>query len=64
MTVHPRDPMPPMPPCPHCGRAGLVGSEREVTGDKAVTVFKCHHCEYTWRVPNWETSNRDRRREV
>jgi DNA-directed RNA polymerase subunit M/transcription elongation factor TFIIS len=61
MPIH--DPRDPMSQCPHCGRAGLVGSEREVTGDKAVTVFKCHHCEHTWRVPDWPANDRDQRRE-
>jgi hypothetical protein len=41
-----------MSQCPICGRAGLVGSEREVVGDKAVTVFKRHNCNHTWRVPD------------
>jgi transposase-like protein len=38
--------------CPRCGRTGLVGSEREIIGTKAVTVFKCHNCNHTWRVPD------------
>jgi hypothetical protein len=50
MPVH--DPRNPMSQCPICGRAGLVGSEREVVGDKAVTVFKYHNCNHTWRVPD------------
>jgi transposase-like protein len=36
--------------CPRCGRGGMVGTEREIVGVKAVTVFKCHNCNYTWRV--------------
>jgi transposase-like protein len=38
--------------CPYCGKAGMVGREREVIGSRAVTVFKCHHCNRTWRIPD------------
>jgi hypothetical protein len=38
--------------CPRCGKVGMVGSEREIVGNHAVTVFKCHHCNFVWRVPD------------
>ena len=38
--------------CPVCGKVGMVGREREIVGDRAVTVYKCHHCNNTWRVPD------------
>ena len=36
--------------CPRCGRAGLIGSDREISGQNAATVFRCHNCNHTWRV--------------
>jgi transposase-like protein len=38
--------------CPYCNRAGMVGREREFTKGTAATVFKCHNCNRTWRVPD------------
>src|SRR4051812_38955966 len=46
------DPSNPMAECPRCRRAGFVGRDREITGDQAITVFKCHVCHETWRVPD------------
>jgi transposase-like protein len=48
MPVH--DLRDPMSVCPRCQRAGLVGSDREISGQKAATVFRCHNCNHTWRV--------------
>ena len=39
-----------MSKCPVCGRTGLVGKEHEIVGTRAVTVYKCHGCDNTWRV--------------
>ena len=36
--------------CPVCGRAGLVGKEHEIVGARSVTVYKCHGCDYSWRI--------------
>jgi hypothetical protein len=44
--------------CPRCGKVGMVGSEREFVGEQAVTVFKCHHCNFMWRVPDAPTADR------
>jgi DNA-directed RNA polymerase subunit M/transcription elongation factor TFIIS len=41
--------------CPHCGRSGMVGHDREFVGTKATTIFKCHNCNHTWRVPDAPT---------
>jgi len=45
--------------CPICGKVGMVGREREIVGDRAVTVFKCHHCNNTWRMSDrdWSPPN-------
>jgi hypothetical protein len=40
----------PLARCPVCGRTGLVGKEREIAGARAVTVYKCHGCDNSWRV--------------
>ena len=40
----------PLSKCPVCGRTGLVGKEREIAGTRAVTVYKCHGCDNSWRV--------------
>lgn len=40
----------PMSKCPVCGRTGLVGKEHEIVGRRAVTVYKCHGCDNSWRV--------------
>jgi hypothetical protein len=47
-------PSPPDPKalCPFCERAGMVGHEREIKGAHAVTVFRCHHCNRSWEVPD------------
>ena len=47
-----RDDAGPMSKCPVCGRTGLVGREREIVGTRAVTVYKCHGCDNSWRVPD------------
>jgi hypothetical protein len=47
-----RTPSGPMSKCPVCGRTGLVGKEREIIGARAVTVYKCHGCDNSWRVPD------------
>jgi hypothetical protein len=39
-----------MSKCPVCGRTGLVGKEREIVGTRAVTIYKCHGCDNSWRV--------------
>ena len=39
-----------MSKCPVCGRTGLVGKEHEIVGKRAVTVYKCHGCDNSWRV--------------
>jgi hypothetical protein len=41
-----------MSKCPVCGRTGLVGKEHEIVGNRAVTVYKCHGCDNSWRVPD------------
>ena len=28
----------------------MVGHEREFSGENAMTVYKCHHCNSTWEV--------------
>jgi len=38
--------------CPFCDQEGMVGFEREVVGTHAVTIYKCHHCNTTWEVPD------------
>ena len=43
-----------MSKCPVCGRTGLVGKEHEIIGSRAVTVYKCHGCEHSWRVADSE----------
>lgn len=40
----------PLARCPVCGRTGLVGKEHEIVGARAVTVYKCHGCDNSWRV--------------
>jgi len=40
----------PLSRCPVCGRSGLVGKERLIAGASAVTVYKCHGCDNSWRV--------------
>ena len=40
----------PMAPCPFCDHAGMMGYEREFAAGKAVTVFKCHHCQRLWEM--------------
>jgi len=57
MPVH--DPRDPMSVCPRCGRAGLVGSDREMSGTKAATVFRCHNCDHTWRIPDDASQSAD-----
>jgi hypothetical protein len=44
----------PMSKCPVCGRTGLIGKEREIVGTRAVTGYKCHGCDNSWRVPDNE----------
>jgi predicted protein tyrosine phosphatase len=39
---------------PVCGRTGLVGKEHEIIGSRAVTVYKCHGCDHSWRVADHE----------
>ena len=51
----------PMERCPRCGRAGQVGSDRVVKGTNAETVFKCHNCEYTWRVSDEDQKGPERK---
>jgi transposase-like protein len=48
-TTTPADPN---PTCPYCERTGMVGRDREFSKGKAATVFKCHNCNRTWRVPD------------
>jgi transposase-like protein len=38
--------------CPFCNREGMVGRERQFVGRDAVSVYKCHHCNSTWHVPD------------
>ena len=45
-----------MSKCPVCGRTGLVGKEHEIVGTRAVTVYKCHGCDNSWRVPDENTA--------
>ena len=53
----------PLAKCPVCGRAGLVGKEHLIAGASAVTVYKCHGCDNSWRVrdddPAVESSERE-----
>jgi hypothetical protein len=30
----------------------MVGFEREFSGNDVVTIYKCHHCNRTWQVPD------------
>jgi transposase-like protein len=47
-------PSPPDPKatCPFCEHSGKVGHDREIVGGMAVTIFKCHNCNRTWRIPD------------
>ena len=38
--------------CPFCEKAGMMGHQREFVGGEGVTVYKCHHCNRTWQVPD------------
>jgi transposase-like protein len=38
--------------CPFCQKEGMVGHEREFVGSTTVTIYKCHHCNRTWQVPD------------
>jgi hypothetical protein len=30
----------------------MMGTERQFVGANAVTLYKCHHCNRTWQVPD------------
>jgi predicted RNA-binding Zn-ribbon protein involved in translation (DUF1610 family) len=34
--------------CRRCGKAGLIRSERVITGRRAVTIYYCGGCGYSW----------------
>jgi transposase-like protein len=38
--------------CPFCDKAGMVGHEREFVGASSVTIYKCHHCNRRWQIPD------------
>jgi hypothetical protein len=40
--------MPLNSPCPKCGKLGLIRMEHVIQGGRAMQVFYCGGCEYSW----------------